>query len=153
MNETDAPEPHGLLSEVLGSDLLCNSMMDFLTAAYLGRNEFSRELIEADLLERKDTSWKRRTLKLLIDRLGLQHDPYSSLASELDELSTFRNRVAHSQPDHGNPLRRLRRANGRNQPVWLITEEEVRAQRGRGMACQSQLAFVTMRVMGDVEAG
>ena len=60
-------------------------------------------------------------------------------------LTEFRNRVAHSQPDHGNVLRRLVRYRGENDS-WTLTRDEVVDQWNRAIHCQSWVIAVSGKV-------
>ena len=135
---TAGKRPEELLHEVLGYDVLCSTYLDYTLAAYLGRDIAARLVLEP-LIERQPQSWKRKTLDVIIEQERLGFPPFDGLTADLALLSDFRNRFAHSQPDHGDVLRRLRRYRGANQPVWLISENEIVEQFDRGMRCHSQL--------------
>lgn len=146
-NDTQA-WAHRALNDVLSADVLCTSMINYLLAVYLARNDFAASLLERDFLDRRASNeWRQDTLRRVIAREGVDFNPYDALPDELKLLSDFRNRVAHSQADHGNPLRRLRRRRAENEPVWVISEAELAMQQERGMTCQSQLNFLTVRLI------
>ena len=147
----DGKRPEDLLWEVLGLETYCDSAVDYLIAGYLARDGFSRQLLESELVGRKPAEWKRRTLTTIIDREGFSYTPYDRLPTSLKVLSDFRNRVAHSQPDHGNVLRRLRRDRAENQPAWELTVDEVTSHWQRGIECQAQLLFLTVEVSRKIQ--
>jgi hypothetical protein len=64
--------------------------------------------------------------------------PYDTLVAELKKLFDYRDKIAHSQPDHGDRYHRLRRRHGVNVHV-TVTEEELTAELDRGMRCHSAL--------------
>lgn len=131
--------PEDVLLDILGTDTYCTAQVDYLIAGYLARDEFGHELLEGYLLARVAADRKRKALSRILKHTGLNDGPpWAQLVPELEQLGAFRDRVAHSQPDHGNVLRRLRRIAGRND-VWEISHEELRAQWNRAIACQSQV--------------
>jgi hypothetical protein len=148
---TDGKRAEDLLWEVLGLESYCNSLLDYLIAGYLGRDAFSQQLLESELVGRKPVDWKLKTLRTITEREGFSYQPYDGLSKSLKALSDFRNGIAHSQPDHGNVLRRLRRQRAQNQPVWELTADEITAQWQLGIECQSQLLFLTVEVSRKIE--
>src|SRR3954451_10925056 len=84
---------HRALSDVLSADVLCTSMVNYLLAVYLARDDFAAALIERDFLDWKSSDWRRKTLKRVIEREGVDYNPYDTLPGELKLLSDFRNGV------------------------------------------------------------
>jgi hypothetical protein len=73
------------------------------------------------------------------------------LHSDLKQLFTFRDEIAHSQPDHGNRYQRLRRHRGQNF-VLEVTPEQIRAQIQLGEQCHSALDFIPNYIPRGVAA-
>lgn len=143
-------DPVALLWQVISYDALCGAILDHFISAYLARDEFCAGFIERELVERKPAVWKRETLASLIRQGGEDVAAFASLPAELAQLSRFRDAVVHSQADHGNQLRRLRRRKAKNE-VWEITAQEIRDQNQRGMTCHSRLFFLVVFLTDERE--
>lgn len=127
---------------------LCEDLLGFWIAYLLGHDDDSRMFIEEHLVSRAPRDRKLEMLRLLLaDRLPeiMKEPPYATLfkreTGTLARLFDFRDRVAHSQPLHGQRFERVRRVKARNVP-FIIDDDEMAAAWARGILCHSALTGI-----------
>jgi hypothetical protein len=143
--------------DLLGYPAECDAMLDYLGALMTGADDderFAIERAQGGVRTSRDKKIKlvmRESREQRPDVAGVE--PYVSLPSKLKQLFDYRDKIAHSAPDHGDRYRRFRRVGGVNEVV-IVTQEEVDREWQRGIECQSALRFITVYLSGlDQQAG
>jgi hypothetical protein len=148
-NETgDGPrrrtETNRVPEDVLLYGAQCEAQLDYILSVILGADDFARHLIEAHFVSRASRDRKLEALNAVMRQYCpdvADAAPYDALIAELRQLFTYRDKIAHSRPDHGDRYHRLRRHRGVNERI-TVTEEELAVELDRGMRCESALTFI-----------
>jgi hypothetical protein len=153
IDDTDAspsprPESARVPEDVLLYGALCEALLDYTLSVILGADDPGRHLLEAHFVSRTPRDQKLKALDQVMHLYCpdvADVPPYDTLVGELRRVFEYRDKFAHSQPDHGDRYHRLRRHRGVNERV-TVTEAELAAELDRGMRCHSALAFIPQYV-------